>query len=63
MRKPSRKPQEDRAVRVNLSLHPTLLSVLPELLKRGGYSGLSDYVQARIRRDAGLESQQVTVTA
>lgn len=60
MRKTGSKPREERAVRVNLSIHPRLLSALPDLLRKGGYNGLSDYVQARIRRDAGLEPHQVS---
>lgn len=61
MREAMLKPQTEKAVRVNVSLHPRLVAVVPDLLRRGGYSGLSDYIQARIRRDAGLEHSQPTV--
>lgn len=55
MRKTLLKPREDKVIRVNVSIHPRLIAVVPEILRRGGYSGLSDYIQARIRQDAGLE--------
>lgn len=59
MRKAGNKTREDRAVRLNISLHPRLISELPALLRSRGYTGLSDYVQATIRRDAGLDSRQI----
>ena len=57
MSKSRNKPSWKRAVRVNVSLHPQLLEVLPDILQKGGYMGLSDYLQARIRRDAKLEDK------
>lgn len=49
------KPAYARAVRINVSIPITLHARVPELLNRFGYGGLSDYYQARMRKDLGLE--------
>jgi hypothetical protein len=53
--KTQKKRDHQRAVRTCVTLHPTLFDVCPELFRKHGYSGLSDYIQAKIRQDAGLE--------
>jgi hypothetical protein len=45
-----------KAVRTNITLHPVLWDHAHTLVSARGYNGLSDYFQACIRRDAGLES-------
>jgi len=51
-----RKKTFQKAVRVNITLSPILLEKSGEIIRRQGFSGLSDYVQSKIRRDAGLET-------
>ena len=48
-----------KAVRANISLSPILLDHAQTLVATRGYHGLSDYFQACIRRDAGLESAEI----
>jgi hypothetical protein len=48
-----------KAVRTNITLHPVLWGHAHSLVTARGYNGLSDYFQACIRRDAGLESQTI----
>jgi hypothetical protein len=43
------------SVRVNISLPPKLHERVPELLTKHGFSGLSDYYQARMRKDLGMD--------
>jgi hypothetical protein len=50
-------PPTRPVVRSNICLTPTLLGAAREMIQRGGYTGLSDYLQACIRRDAGLDRQ------
>ena len=45
-----------RAVRTTVTLPPALFDASREIILRYGYTGLSDYLQARIRRDSGMES-------
>lgn len=52
----ARKAQQKRVIRANITLPPRLWEAAQSLVSKGGYVGLSDYVQARIRRDAGLEA-------
>ena len=48
-----------RAVRVNISMPPTLRDVAEQVCIAKGYNGLSDYIQGYLRRDAvGLGHQQ-----
>jgi hypothetical protein len=42
-------------VRTTISLPLVLNELYPAIIQRAGYCGLSDYVQAQIRRDAGLD--------
>lgn len=48
------KTKRGRVVPINLTLPPLLYQKLDELVLRHGFSGPSDYFQARIRADAGL---------
>lgn len=50
-----RKSRYHTSVRINVSLPIGLHSRVPELLNRYGFVGLSDYYQARMRKDLGLE--------
>ena len=52
-----RKNRYETSVPVNITLPPLLHEKLSELVKAKGFSGPSDYVQARIRLDAGLTLQ------
>lgn len=54
--KTARKTPKHKVVRANITLPPRLWEAAQALVTNGGYVGLSDYVQARIRRDAGLEA-------
>jgi hypothetical protein len=49
------KRRHEKAVRVNITIQPLLFNASEELVKKYGFNGLSDYIQARIRQDAGLE--------
>jgi hypothetical protein len=44
-----------QSVRINISLPPVLVQRTPELLNKYGFTGLSDYYQARMRKDLGLD--------
>jgi hypothetical protein len=50
-----RKRAHETAIRINISLPPVLFDASQRLIKDGGYSGLSDYVQDRIRTDADMK--------
>jgi hypothetical protein len=54
-----RKRHAFKAVRTNITLHPVLWDHAHTLVLARGYNGLSDYFQACIRRDAGLESTPI----
>ena len=58
----TRKRQHHRVVRTTVSLTPALFDASREIIARYGYTGLSDYLQARIRRDSGLESAVPVLT-
>lgn len=53
-----RKRKHSFVVRTTISITPVLLDAFQSVASRGGYTGLSDYVQANIRRDAGLVLQK-----
>jgi hypothetical protein len=46
-------------LRTTISITPVLMDAFQGIAVRGGYTGLSDYVQASIRRDAkvGVEGR------
>lgn len=44
-----------RAVRRNISLPPQLDQIADQVAARFAFGSFSDYVQARIRKDAGIE--------
>lgn len=50
-----RKKDYQRAVRVNITVPPQLMDVVPVILRKHGFSCFADYVQSRIRKDGGLE--------
>jgi hypothetical protein len=54
--KTQRKRDCEKAVRVNVSIHPDLFKLCPEIFRKKGYSGLSDYVAGKIRLDARLDT-------
>ena len=47
------------SVRTTVCLPLVLAKAVEGLIERGGYTGLSDYLQSRIRVDAGLDRIQV----
>jgi hypothetical protein len=47
-----RKHKKDRAVRVNITMHPQLVKVVDLIVTRKCYMGASDYFQDCARRDA-----------
>lgn len=51
-----RKPRQRRAVRLNITLDPTLHSTLQIIIRRHGFNGASDYFQSRIRFDGHLDT-------
>lgn len=44
-------------MRINITLPPTLFDAAEEIVRRSGYNGISDYFQAKIRRDARLDPE------
>jgi hypothetical protein len=50
-----RKARYKRAVRTTITLPPALFEASREVIHKRGFVGLSDYVQARLRADAGLD--------
>lgn len=50
-----RKRRYQRAVRFNVTLPPSLVPRLERLILRHSFNGPSDYLQARIRKDTGLD--------
>ncbi len=50
-----RKRVHERAVRVNITLPPALFGYCSTIVQKHGFSGISDYLAASIRRDAGLD--------
>ena len=46
----------EKVVRTNITLPPRLWEAAQNIVRERGYVGLSDYIQARIRSDAGLDS-------
>jgi hypothetical protein len=54
-RSTSRKPSYNRSVRLNISLPPLLDSRKAEIVQRFGFPDFSGYIQARMRKDLGIE--------
>lgn len=50
-----RKAGYTRSVRLNISLPPLLVGRKDELLRKFGLPDFSGYIQARMRKDLGLE--------
>lgn len=53
--KTKRKRASDRAVRFNVTMPPSLAQEMEKIRRQYGFAGPSDYLQARVRKDAGLE--------
>ena len=51
----SKKHDYDKAVRINLTIHPSLHSEMGTLLRKFKFAGPSEYIQARMRKDLGLD--------
>lgn len=51
----ARKRGSEKAVRRNISLPPELDRMADQIAAKYAYSSFSDYVQARLRKDAGIE--------
>lgn len=51
----AKKPAHLKCVRINITLPPVLLDASTGVFRKHGFAGLSDYVQARLRKDAGLD--------
>jgi hypothetical protein len=54
-KKQLRKPRHLRSVRVSITLAPALIAAAEAIVRQHQYNGISDYIQARIRHDAGIE--------
>jgi hypothetical protein len=50
-----RKRESERVIRRNICLPPELDRRSGAVLAKFGFSSFSDYVQARLRKDSGLE--------
>jgi hypothetical protein len=51
----AKKKEYDCAVRRNISLPPSLDRIADQIAAKYSFSSFSDYVQARLRKDAGIE--------
>lgn len=49
------KANYNKAVRINISLPPVLDDRKTEVLRKFGFTDFSSYIQARLRKDLGLE--------
>ncbi len=49
------KRQSQKAVRRNISLPPQLDAMADSIATKFAFGNFSDYVQARLRKDAGIE--------
>jgi hypothetical protein len=58
-----RKRDHERAVRVNLTLTPRLVTALETLIRDGGYTGPADYFASKVRRDARLDAEDQQLAA
>lgn len=54
-RKPHRKAGYQQSVRINISLPPSLDQRKNEVCSKYSLATFSDYVQARMRRDLGID--------
>jgi len=50
-----RKAEYNKSVRLNISLPPCLDARKNEVLQKFGFSDFSGYIQARLRKDLGIE--------
>jgi hypothetical protein len=57
MRMLHRKGKTEKAIRHNITLPPSLDAKAPDFFHRAGYSGWSDYVQERLRRDLRMDRE------
>lgn len=58
-----RKRPHEKSIRLCVTLTPVLFNACQELIRKGGYSGPSDYVQAKIRKDARLDHEEAAEAA
>lgn len=59
MKSVPRKHKHRLVLRTTISITPVLMDAFDGIAARGGYTGLSDYVQASIRRDAKLTPEPI----
>lgn len=52
-----KKPRHARAIRLNVCLSPALFQAAAKVFAEGGYSGYSDYLASKLRRDARLDAE------
>lgn len=50
----TRKREHQKVVRTTITLTPVLFDASQEIIRHGGYTGLSDLVQDVIRKKAGI---------
>lgn len=55
MKTQPRKREHEKAVTFNITLPGPLVPELNKILQQYRFKGPSDYLQARVRKDAGLE--------
>lgn len=53
--KTRRKRSCDKSVALNITLTPTIMHAMEDLIRARGYKGPVEYISARVRVDAGLE--------
>lgn len=54
-KRPKKRPHQS-VVRTTVTITPVLFEALPGIISKGGYTGLSDFLQAQIRREAKLDA-------
>lgn len=53
--KTRRKRSYEKSVPLNITLTPTIMQAMEDLIRARGYKGPVEYISARVRVDAGLE--------
>jgi len=54
--RPPGKRDHEKVIRTSITLTPLLFNASKDLVRRGGYTGLSDCLQSLIRHAANLEA-------
>jgi hypothetical protein len=57
-----KKRDHQKAVRTTVTIPPILLEHCPAIFHRMGYTGLSDYIQSKLRADAGLDRGAISLS-